>query len=456
MGEQPAAQSLRAVDLLISGGYLATQDDQRRVIYPGSVAVAGSKIVAVGPSSAVDLGCAPRQRLDAHEHVVLPGLVNIHGHASNSLIRGLGGDRSLHDWLHQVCWPCMAQAGDEDLYQGVLLSALEMLLNGVTAFADMWPGVPLSASAVAATGQRAVLAHNIKDFGDARRGEAELQAALDAWRQCDGHADGRVVVGLGPHSVYTCRPELLAACAAEAARHNLHLQIHGSETRQEVEECRAQHGCSPIELMAACGLLGARTIVAHAVHVNQTDLTLLLGSRTNVSHNIASNLKLASGIAPVDRYLQLGLCVGLGTDGPGSNDSLNLLADLKLATLLQKAISQDATCLPAQTALDMVTRHGAQALGLAEHLGSLEPGKQADLILIDLDQPHFTPRHFDRPDNILSHLVTCATGADVDTVVVAGRVLVRHGQPVHLDCADIQARAQASSRRLLQAAGLLG
>jgi 5-methylthioadenosine/S-adenosylhomocysteine deaminase len=455
MSEQPAAQALRDVDLLISGGYLITQDDQRRVMYPGSVAVAGGEIVAVGPSAVVDPGCAPRERLDAHDHAVLPGLVNIHGHASNSLIRGLGGDRSLHDWLHQVCWPCMAQAGDEDLYHGVLLSALEMLLNGVTAFADMWPGVPLSASAVAATGQRAVLAHNIKDFGEASRGEAELQAALDAWRRWDGHADGRVVVGLGPHSVYTCQPELLAACAAEAARHNLHLQIHGCETRQEVEECYAQHGCSPIQLMADSGLLGPRTIVAHAVHVDQTDQMLLQRSHTNVSHNIASNLKLASGIAPVGRYLQLGLCVGLGTDGPGSNDGLNLLADLKLAALVQKAISQDATCLPAQTALDIVTRHGAQALGLAEHIGSLEPGKQADLILIDLDQPRFTPRHFDRPDSILSHLVTCATGADVDTVVIAGRVLVRHSRPVYLDRSDIQARAQASSRRLLRAAGLL-
>jgi 5-methylthioadenosine/S-adenosylhomocysteine deaminase len=437
------------IDILISGGCVLTQDADRRVFYPGSVAIDGSQIVAVGLSTKLDQHYAPRQRLEAREHVVLPGLVNIHGHASNSLIRGLGGDRILGDWLQQVCWPYMARASDEDLYNGVLLSAVEMLLNGVTAFADMWPGVPQSAEAVALTGQRAVLAHNLKDFGDARRAEQELQAALEAWRAWDGHANGRIHIGLGPHSVYTCRPELLRACADEAARHDMHIQIHGSETRQEVAACREKFGCSPIQLIADCGLLGPGSIVAHAVHVDEADLALLRRSDAAVSHNIASNLKLASGVAPVNRYLEAGLCVGLGTDGPGSNDGLDLLADLRLAALVQKGFSDDATCLPAQAAVDMVTRNGARALGLADHIGSLEPGKQGDVILIDLDKPRFTPRHFDRPETILSHLVTCATGGDVHTVLVAGRVLVHDRYPLNLDLSAIQQQAQESSRRVL-------
>lgn len=443
-----------AVDLLITGGFVVVSDEANTTYHPGSVAIKDGHIQAVGPSADVDSRFAPGDRIRADEHIVMPGLVNIHGHASNSLIRGLGRDMPLHDWLERVCWPCMNSAREEDIFNGVLLSCLEMLLNGVTAFADMWPGVGLAAEAVGASGQRAMLAHNIKDFGDPARGEVELNAATEAWKQWHGHADGRVMVGLGPHSVYTCQRELLADIAAVADENSLHVQIHGHETTHELALSHEQHGCTPIELMADVGLLGPDTIVAHAVHLSANDIQHLHETDSAVAHNIASNLILASGIAPVQSYLDQGLLVGLGTDGPGSNDGLDLLRDARLAALAQKGSANDATSLTADTALAMMTRHGAQALGMGDEVGSLEVGKQADIILIDLDKPRFTPRHYTHPPNILSHLVNCASGADVDTVIVGGRVLVSNGEPLHLDAEQIQRKAQQSGARVIQAAKL--
>ncbi len=436
------------VDLLISDGWVLTMDEQGRWFHPGSIAICQGKIVDIGPSHEVDRRVQPCQRLLASRHLVMPGLINLHCHASNSLIRGLGRDLALRDWLQKVCWRYMAYADEEDLYHAVLLSALEMLLNGITTFADMWTGVGIAAQAVAVSGQRAVLAHNIKDFGDAQRGEDELRTALEAWEKWHGFAAGRVQVGLGPHSVYTCRPELLRQCADLSERHNLLIQIHASETEGEVEECQKVFGNSPIEHLQAAGLLTPRTIIAHAVHLSEGDLRLVAGSGASIAHNVISNLKLASGIAPIYRYLRAGICVGLGTDGAGSNDSLDLLRDLKTAVLVQKALARDATALPTMTALSLVTRNGAQALGLREQLGSLEVGKQADLMMVDLDQPHLLPRDEADMGNMLSLLVYCASGADVDHVLVAGQVLVAYRQPLHLDREEIMHNAQRSRAKI--------
>lgn len=443
------------IDLLITGGFVLVLDDKATFHYPGSVAVSDGRILAVGESADIDPAYAAIENLDASDHVVMPGLINVHGHASNSLIRGLGKDQTLHEWLENVCWPCMDSAEDEDLYNGVLLSCLEMLLNGVTTFCDMWPGVGLAAEAVKQSGQRAMLAHNIKDFGDPTRGEKELATALDARSEWNGYADGRVMVGIGPHSVYTCQHELLAACAEAARADGIHVQMHACETAHEVELSQAQHGRSPIQLMADVGLLGPSTIVAHAVHVTETDIRLLQESESSVAHNISSNLILASGIAPVHRYLEEGIRVGLGTDGPGSNDGLDLLRDLKLAALTQKVNAGDPTSMAVENALAMVTRRGAEAIGIDDEVGTLEVGKQADIILVDFDKPHFTPRHFDHTPNIMSHLVYCAGGSDVDTAIVNGRILISEGRPFFLDILSINEKAQQSSRKVVRASRLL-
>ena len=436
------------IDLLISGGWVLTMDAAGQWYSPGSVAIREGKIVDVGFSREVDERYAPRQRLDASHHLVMPGLINLHCHASNSLIRGLGKDLPLHEWLRAVCWRFMDCAEEEDLYHAVLLSALEMLLNGITTFADMWTGVGIAAQAVALSGQRAVLAHNLKDFGDARRGERELHLALEAWERWHGFAEGRVQVGLAPHSVYTCRRELLRQCAELSERHNLSIQVHASETEREVQECVEQHGHTPIERLASVGLLTSHTIIAHAVHLSEHDIRLVRDNGASIAHNAISNLKLASGIAPIYRYLQAGICVGLGTDGAGSNDSLDLLCDLKTAALVQKAISQDATIIGAEAALNMVTRNSARALGLLDRLGSLSRGKEADLILLNLDQPHFIPRDEMDKDTMLSLLVYCASGVDVDCVIVGGRILVANRQPRYLDREEIMHNAQRSRQKI--------
>ena len=310
-------------------------------------------------------------------------------------------------------------------------------------------GVGLAAEAVKASGQRAMLAHNIKDFGDHERGERELKLAMDVWKQWNGYADGRIQVGLGPHSVYTCMPDLLKACAEQSSSHSIHLQIHGCETKQEVAECEANYGMTPIQLMADVGLLGSQTIVAHAVHMDTSDIAIIKSSGAAVAHNIASNLKLASGIAPVQEFIEEGICVGIGTDGPGSNDGLDLLSDLKYVSLIPKAVRHDATSMPADVVLAMATRSGAEALGMEKTVGSLEPEKAADIITIDFDKPQFTPCHFDNFSNVQSLLVTVATGQSVDTVIVGGNVLVERGQPIFLNSREIQAHAQESARRLL-------
>ncbi len=445
----------QVADLLITGGYILTLDDDFCSYYPGSIVVINGRIVAVGLSETIDPRFDAAERLDATDSVIMPGLVNIHGHASNSLIRGIGVDLPLYEWLQRVCWPCMGNANEEDLYTGVLLSCLEMLRNGVTTFADMWIGVPQAARAVEQSGLRAMLAHNIKDFNDPRRGEQEMVTAIEVQRQWHGYAHGRVNVGLGPHSVYTCRPELLAEVAQLARDNDVHVQIHGSETKQEVQESRARFGRSPIELMDSLGLLRRGTVVAHAVHLTDYEVQQIQSTGTAIAHNIASNLKLASGIAPVHRYRTAGICVGLGTDGPGSNDGLDLLRDLKTAVLLQRAIAEDATCLPTDAALAMATRDGARALGLETSIGILQVGYRADIILVDLDRPHFTPHHLNYPSNVPSLLVYCASGADVTTVIVDGRILMRHGKALSLDTEALMNAAQTSSERILRRSGLL-
>jgi 5-methylthioadenosine/S-adenosylhomocysteine deaminase len=331
-----------------------------------------------------------------------------------------------------------------------------MMVNGITTFADMWHTIGSAAQAVECSGLRAVLAYNIKDFGDLERGDKELEAALQAIQTWNGYANGRVTVVLGPHSVYLCQPQLLEACGQEARKRDLQIQIHVSENQREVDECRREYKTrSPVQLLAELGLLGENTLASHVVCVDNADIRLLRQSNTAVAHNIISNLKLASGIAPVPQFIKEGLRIGLGTDGPGSNDSLDLLRDLKTAVLVQKGVARDAGILSARQALRMATLGGAEALGMSDKIGSLEEGKKADLILIDMDKPHLTPHHYDYFDSIYSLLLFSATGADVDYVVVDGTIVLDRGRAVMLDPDEVKREAQERSRRLLKDADLI-
>ena len=443
------------VDLLISGGTVVTMDDDRRLLPSGWVAIAGNRIVGVGPGDARDLPGRAKRRIDAAGMLVMPGLVSCHGHACNSLVRGMAEDRPLHEWLHEVLWPAMSHAGPDEVYRGALLSAVEMLRSGVTCFADMWTEVPSTARAAAEVGLRALLAYNLRDFGDGDRTAIEIDRAVRAWRECDGMGDGRIRVGLGPHSIYACTGEMLRRARALASEHGLLLQIHVSETRREFEQSVERHGLSPIAYLDRMGFLGPDVIAAHVVWLGDGDLDILRERGVSVAHCVTSNLKLGSGVAPVRRYRSAGVAVGVGTDGPASNNSLDILADLKIAALLQKGVGHAPREMAAVDVVAMATVDGAEILGLGGELGRLAPGYLADVILVDATGAHLAPFHPHDPAQAYAHLVYSAKSTDVRTVIVDGRVRMLDGAVVGLDERSVIEGARQASSRILVAAGLL-
>ena len=445
----------RDVDLLITGGTVVTMDDERRILPPGSVAVSGNRIVGVDPCGEADSTWRAKKRIDATGMIVIPGLVSCHGHACNSLVRGMAEDRPLHEWLTEVLWPAMSQAGPDEIYHGALLSAVEMLRSGVTCFADMWTEVPATARAVEQVGLRALLAYNLRDFGDRDRTDLEIDRAVGAWRECDGMSGGRIRIGLGPHSVYACTAEMLRRARELATEHGLLLQIHVSETRREFKQCVERHGRSPIAYLERMEFLGPDVIAAHVVWLGDGDLEILKQREVSVAHCVASNLKLGSGVAPVRDYRNAGIAVGVGTDGPASNNSLDILADLKIAALLQKGIGHVPREMPAADVVAMATVDGASILGLGDELGRLVPGHLADMILVDATGAHFTPFHPEDPGQVYAHLVYSAKSTDVRTVIVDGHVRMLDGTTGELDEKSVIEGAQRASSRVLVAAGLL-
>ena len=445
----------RNVDLLITGGTVVTMDEARRLHPSGWVAISGNRIVAVGPGDPPVSTGRPKRRIDATGTVVMPGLVSCHGHACNSLVRGMAEDRPLHEWLTEVLWPAMSHAGPDEVYRGALLSAVEMLRSGVTCFADMWTEVPSTARAVEQVGLRALLAYNLRDFGDPENTSVEIERAVRAWRECDGLGDGRIRVGLGPHSIYACTPELLRRARELASEHGLLLQIHVSETRREFEQSVERHGLSPIAYLDRMGFLGPDVVAAHVVWLGDGDLDILRKRGVSVAHCVASNLKLGSGVAPVRTFRNAGVAVGVGTDGPASNNSLDILADLKIAALLQKGVGHAPREMPAADVVAMATVDGAGILGLGGELGRLAPGYLADVILVDATGAHLAPFHPHDPAQAYAHLVYSAKSTDVRTVIVDGRIRMLDGAIVGLDERSVIEGARKASSRILVAAGLL-
>ena len=445
----------RDADLLIAGGTVVTMDAERRLLPSGSVAISGNRIVGVGVGDEPDKPWRPKQRIDASGMLVMPGLVSCHGHACNSLVRGMAEDRPLHEWLNEVLWPAMSHAGPDEVYRGALLSTIEMLRSGVTCFADMWTEVPSTARAVEEVGLRALLAYNLRDFGDSERTDIEIDRAVRAWRECDGMGDGRIRVGLGPHSVYACTAGMLCRARELASEHGLLLQIHVSETRRELEQSVERHGLTPIAYLDQMGFLGPDVIAAHVTWLGNSDLEILKRHGTRVVHCVASNLKLGSGIAPVTTLRDAGIVVGVGTDGPASNNALDILAELKIVALLQKGVGHAPRAMPAADVVAMATVDGAAILGLGDELGRLAPGYLADVILVDATRAHLTPFHPRDPAQAYAHLVYSAKSTDVRTVIVDGRIRMLDGDIVGLDEKSIIEGAQRASSRILVAAGLL-
>jgi 5-methylthioadenosine/S-adenosylhomocysteine deaminase len=428
-----------SADWIWTGRYVVTMDPQRRVIENGAIAIRGERILAAGPKSEIEQRFQARQRLDRPDAILAPGLIDTHTHAAMSLFRGIADDLRLQEWLEHYIFPAEARnVTPEFVRWGTRLGVLEMLLSGTTTYTDMYYFEDVVAEATKEAGMRGVLGETIIGFPspDARTPQEAL-AFTDSFLT-RFHDDPLIVPAVAPHAIYTNSDETLKACRALANRHGAPLVIHLSETKHENDECLAQRKLTPTQALDALGVFNGRTVAAHAVWVDEADLAILKSRGVGIAHCPSSNMKLASGVAPVTRMLALDMAVGLGPDGPaGSNNDLNMFEEMDLAAKLQKVITGDPRNLPAEAAVEMATIRGARALGMEKEIGSLESGKRADLISIRLDRPNAVPLY-----NVYSQIVYALKGSDVEDVMVNGKLLVKDAQALTLNAAQIEAKAR--------------
>jgi 5-methylthioadenosine/S-adenosylhomocysteine deaminase len=426
-------------DWIWSARWVITEDAQHRVIENGAVAVTGGRIVGVGTRAEIDAKFQAKHHLDRPDAILAPGLINTHTHAAMSLFRGIADDKKLQDWLEKYIFPAEAKnVTPEFVRWGTRLGCLEMLLGGTTTFTDMYYFEDVVAEVAQEAGMRGVLGETIIQFpvADAKTPADALaftEKFLTRFRN-----DPLIVAAVAPHAIYTNSDETLKAARALANKFNAPLLIHLAETKKELDDSLQQRHMSPVKALDALGVLTGRTVAAHCVWVNDADMEILKARGVGVAHCPSSNMKLASGVAPVARMLELGLAVGLGPDGPaGSNNDFNLFEEMDLAAKLQKVMTLDPETLPASTALEMATIRGARVLGMEKEIGSLEPGKRADMIVVRLDRPNAVPMY-----DAVSQMVYALKADDVRDVMVNGKPVVSDGRILTLNQAQILQKAE--------------
>ena len=385
--------------------------------------------------------------IDASGKILLPGLVNTHTHLSMTLFRGLADDLSLDSWLNDHIWPMEANLNGDYCYIGALLGAVELIKSGTTTFSDMYFYMEDVARAVDEAGIRAVLSYGMIDFGDAERREAEIKENLDLFKNCNGMADGRIKVFFGPHSPYTASEELLIKVRQLADEYNIGIHIHVSETQKEINDISEEKGLRPFEYLDKIGFLGPDVLAAHCVWLSDEEIDIIKKNNVKVSHNPCSNMKLASGIAPISKLLEKDVCVSIGTDGASSNNNLDLIEELKTASLLQKVSTLDPNVLNSHEALAMGTINGAEALGLSDEIGSIEVGKKADIILIDKNSANMVPDS----TTLTSNVIYSANGSNVDTTICNGKILMENKKLTVLDEQEIYEKAREAIKNLKEA-----
>ena len=369
-----------------------------------------------------------------------PGLVNAHTHASMTLLRSYSDDKALMDWLQKDIWPIEDKMTRKDIYWGAALAAIEMIKSGTTAFADMYgPCMEEVAKVVDESGLRGVLSRGIIGFAD---GDKKLAENVELYKNWHGAADGRITVMFGPHAIYTCPPDFLKKVAAEASKLNAEIHIHMNETRGEIEDSIKNYGKRPFEVVVETGLFETGTLAAHCVWLSDSEIEIIKAKKIRVAHNPGSNMKLASGIAPVTKLLAEGVTVALGTDGASSNNNLDMLEEVRLAALLAKVESMSPLAVPAAQALQMATEFGAKAIGL-KNIGRLEEGFKADIVLWNMNGVEWQPNY-----NPVSLLVYSANASAVDTVIVDGKILMENRELKTLDEEKILAEFKACANRL--------
>jgi 5-methylthioadenosine/S-adenosylhomocysteine deaminase len=439
-----ARQSPRQVDLIVANGIVVTVDAERRVLDRGSVAIAGASIVGVGPADQIAREFRARTTIDATGRVVMPGLINTHTHAPMVLYRGLGDDLALMDWLQKYIFPAEAKTVSPAFVRtGTNLAALEMIRSGTTTYVDMYYFEEEIARATRAAGLRGVLGQTIIEFpvADAKTPAAGLARTETFIREFQ--KDGLITPAVAPHAVYTNDAATLTAARDLALKYSVPLVIHLAETDAENGLSMERHKARPVAALTALDFWKARVVAAHGVWIQPDEIAVLKANGVGVSHNPESNMKLASGTAPVLQYLEAGVAVGLGTDGAASNNDLDMFEAMRQAAFLHKLTSRDPRAVSARTALEMATRGGARVIGQEQRLGSLETGKLADLLIVRMDQPRQTPMY-----DPISHLVYVTRGDDVDTTIVNGRILMRGGKVLTLNEAQVLAAARQAAEQV--------
>lgn len=440
-----AAAHAAPADWIWSARYVVTMDTPHRLIEDGAVAIRGDAIVAVGPRAEVDRAWQPKQRLDRPDAILAPGLINTHTHAPMSLFRGIADDLRLQEWLEKYIFPAEAKNVDQEFVRwGTRLACLEMALSGTTTYTDMYYFEDTIAEVTKEAGLRGVLGQTVIGFPapDYKTPQATL-AATEKYFKAFAN-DPLIVPAVAPHAIYTNSDDTLRSCRALANRYRKPLVIHLSETKRENDETLQKRKMTPTAALDALGVLTGWTLGAHGVWLDDGDLKILKARGTGLAHCPSSNMKLASGVAPVLKILDHGLAMGLGTDGvAGSNNDHDLMEEMDLAAKLQKVTSGDPRALPAERAFAMATITGARALHLEHMIGSIETGKRADLITIRLDAPHAVPMY-----HVYSQLVYALKGSDVADVMVNGRVIVRDRKMLTLDAQAVMAKAVQYQERV--------
>ncbi len=433
------------VDAIWSAKYVVTMDGQRRVIENGAIAVSGDHIVAVGTRAEIDKEYQAKQRVDRPDAILAPGLIDTHTHAAMSLFRGIADDMKLQDWLNNFIFPAEARNVDREFVRwGTRLASMEMALSGTTTYTDMYYFEDTVAEATKEVGLRGVLGQTIIGFPVSDY-KAPAEALIGTEKFLKAYAnDPLIVPAVAPHAIYTVPDDALKACRALANKYNKPLVIHLSETKHENDESLEKRGKTPTAALEALGVLDGWTVAAHGVWLDDADLAILKARKTGLAHCPSSNMKLASGVAPVVKILAMGIPMGLGPDGvAGSNNDADMMEEMDLAAKLQKVSTMDPQALPAETAFAMATIIGARALRLDAIIGSLEAGKRADIITIRLDQPHAVPMY-----NVYSQLIYALKASDVADVMVNGRLIVRNRKILTIDPKPVMAKAAEYQERV--------
>ncbi|MCR3954873.1 MAG: amidohydrolase [Gudongella sp.] len=418
---------------------IVTIDRENRIIENSNIYIQDGIITHIGDEI---IGLDVEETIDGRNMAALPGLVNAHTHMGMSLLRNYADDLPLHQWLTEKIWPVEANLNGEDIYWGSLLSMSEMIQTGTTAFCDMYFFMEEVGKGAQESGIRAMLTRGIVE--DRKDPDKKLNESRDLFNRYNKTSNDRIRVMIAPHAPYTCSPEFLVKAKNLAQELGTGIHIHLAETKREVQESYERHGKSPIKHVYDLGVLDVHTLAAHCVHVDHNDIELMVEKSVHPVNNPGSNMKLASGFAPVQRMLERGLNVSLGTDGASSNNNLNMFKELNLAALINKAVDEDALSVKAVDALRMATINGARGLQWDNKIGSIEVGKRADIILVDMDKSHLTPRH-----NLVSALSYSTYGSDVDTVIVDGKILMKNREMKTLDIEKIKYMAQNRAKDLI-------